>query len=306
MRLIPCILLACSLPALTQAADQRVEAVLRANRAAVGSVPQAGSAVYRYGYSGDGLTGESTKTVDLTTGAYVERLDTGFPHTAEGFDAGTPWTRDVSGANTPEQGGDQARVAVSAAYRNANLWWRQDLGGARIEYVGRETLAGTPADHLLVEPHDGVRGTVTVNAPVADLSDAARGSFSDPNFDGNIGWGFLKQFVVTFDYGHQVMYLDRIAPTPPDVGDFDRSGLWINAAKRGYIVTYVAAGSPAAEAGLHAGDVILALDGRAARAEELSNARELLRARPAGTHVPMLVQGKAGSRRIILTLHNQI
>ncbi|MGB6487351.1 MAG: aspartyl protease family protein [Steroidobacteraceae bacterium] len=612
MRLTTCILLACSLPALACAADGRVAAVLRANQIAVGSVPRAGSAVYRYGYSGDGLTGESTKTVDLATGAYVEHLDTGYLHTAEGFDARTPWTRDVSGANTPEQGGDQARLAVSAAYLNANLWWRQDLAGARIEYVGRETLAGTPADHLLVEPRRGVRfdawfdarthlllqiaepqmffqtrtvfsdyrpdagvmlahsvledpgtgkagyerltlrtvsfgtarpldtyacprtppagvtlahgatstsvpfrllnnhiyvegrvngrgpytfivdtgghtllspkviaeaglratgnapesgagaklsstgfvpvrtisigavemhdqvafatgiytpdiegipvdgmvgfelfrrlivridygrkiltftepghasfsnadiavpfvfythlpfvrgriddipatfdidtgsrseldvtspaviryhlrerypqgvravtgwgvggpsqsyvvrlhsvtlGAVTVNAPVADLSDAARGSFSDPNYDGNIGSGFLKQFVVTFDYGHQVMYLRRIQPTPPDVSDFDRSGLWINAAMGGYIVTYIAAGSPAAMAGLHAGDVILELDGRPARAEELSNARELLRARPAGTRVPMLVKGKSGSRRIVLTLRDQI
>lgn len=612
MRLIPCILLACSLPALAQAADQRVEAVLHANQVAVGAMPEAGSALYRYRYSGDGLTGESTKTVDLTTGAYVEHLDTGFLHTAEGYDARTPWTRDVSGANTPEQGGDQARLAVSAAYRNANLWWRKDLAGARIEYVGRETLAGTPADQLLVQPHGGVGfdawfdarthlllqiaepqmffqtrtvfsdyrrdagvmlahsvledpgtgkagyelltlrgvtfgparplaiyarprtppsgvtlvhgatstsvpfrllnnhiyvegrvngrgpytfivdtgghtllspkvvaeaglramgnapeagagakqsstgfvpvrtisigavemhnqvafatgiytpdiegipvdgmvgfelfrrlivqidygrrvltftepghasfsnagvavpfvfythlpfvhgridgipatfdidtgsrseldvtspavvrfhlhdryrrgvravtgwgvggpsqsyvvrlhsvslGTVTVNGPVADLSDAARGSFSDANYDGNIGSGFLKQFVVTFDYGHQVMYLNRIEPTPPDVGDFDRSGLWINAMKGGYIVTYVAAGSPAAKAGLHTSDVILELDGRQARAEYLSNARELLRARPAGTRVPMLVRGKSGSRRIVVTLRDQI
>ena len=147
---------------------------------------------------------------------------------------------------------------------------------------------------------------MTVNAPVADLSDAARGSFSDPNYDGNIGSGFLKQFVVTFDYGHQVMYLRRIQPTPPDVGDFDRSGLWINAATGGYIVTYVAAGSPAAKAGLHTSDVILELDGRPARAEDLSNARELLRARPAGTRVPMLVKGKSGSRRIVVTLRDQI
>jgi hypothetical protein len=612
MRLIPFILLACSLPTLVQAADERVAAVLQANQLAVGSVPRAGSAVYRYGYSGDGLTGESTKTVDLATGAYVEHLDTGFLHTAEGFDTRTPWTRDVSGANTPEQGGDQVRLAVSAAYRNANLWWRQDRAGARIEYLGRETLAGTAADHLAVEPRDGVPfdawfdarthlllqiaepqmffhtrtvfsdyrrdagvmlahsiledtgtgtagyehltlrtagfgparpldtyarprtpltdvtlahgatsasvpfrllnnhiyiegrvngkgpytfmvdtgghtllspkliaetglhatgnapesgagdkqssngfvpvrtisigavemhdqvafatsiytpdiegipvdgmvgfelfrrlvvridygrkvltfmepghasfqragiavpfvfythlpfvrgridetpatfdidtgsrseldvtsptvvryhlreryprgalavtgwgvggpsqsyvvrlhsvtlGTVTVNAPVADLSEAAHGSFSDPNFDGNIGSGFLKQFVVTFDYGHRVMYLRRIEPQPPDVGDFDRSGLWINAAKAGYLVTYVATGSPAAEAGLHIGDIILELDGQAARAADLSNARELLRARPAGTHVPMLVKGKAGTRRIALTLRDQI
>ena len=612
MRLIPWILLACSFPALAQAADQRVKAVLHANQAAVGSMPEAGAAVYRYGYSGDGLTGESTKTVDLGTGAYVERLDTGFLHTAEGFDTRTPWTRDISGANTPEQGGDPARVAVSAAYRNANLWWRQDLAGARIEYVGRDTLAGALAEHLLVQPRGGVRfdawfdarthlllqiaepqmffhtrevfsdyrresgvmlahavledpgtgeagyehltlrtvsfgparplaayarprspptgvtlahgamstsvpfrllnnhiyvegrvngkgpytfmvdtgghtllspgvvaaaglravgnapeagagakqssngfvpvrlisigavrmhdqvafatgiytpdiegipvdgmvgfelfrrlivridygrriltftlpghasfrnagvavpfvfythlpfvrgridempatfdvdtgsrseldvtspavaryrlrdryprgaravtgwgvggpsesyvvrlrsvtlGTVTVSAPVADLSGAARGSFSDPNFDGNIGSGFLKRFVVTFDYGHQVMYLRRIEPAPPDVGDFDRSGLWINATKGGYIVTYVAAHSPAAQAGLHTGDVIVELDGRPARAEDLSDARELLRARPAGTHVPMLVKGKTGSRRLVLTLRDQI
>lgn len=612
MRLIPCVLLACSLPPLAWAADQRVEAVLHANQAAVGAVPQAGSALYRYGYSGDGLTGESTKAVDLATGAYVEHLDTGFLHTAEGFDARTPWTRDVSGANTPEQGGDQARLAVSAAYRNANLWWRKDLAGARIEYVGRQTLAGAPADHLLVQPRGGVSfdawfdarthlllqiaepqmffqtrtvfsdyrrdagvmlahsvledpgtgqagyehltlrtvsfgpvrpldtyarprtppagvtlahgatsssvpfrllnnhiylegrvngrgpytlmvdtgghtllsprvvteaglramgsapesgagaklsstgfvpvrtisigavemhdqvafatgiytpdiegipvdgmvgfellrrlivridygrkiitftepghvslsdagvavpfvfythlpfvrgriddipatfdidtgsrseldvtspaviryhlrerypqgaravtgwgvggpsqsyvvrlhsvtlGAVTVSSPVADLSDATRGSFSDPNFDGNIGSGFLKQFVVTFDYGHQMMYLRRIEPTPPDVGDFDRSGLWINAAEGGYIVTYVAARSPAAVAGLHAGDVILEIDGRPARAEELSNARELLRARAAGTHVPMLVKVKSGSHRVVLTLRDQI
>jgi PDZ domain/Aspartyl protease len=612
MRLILCILLACSLPAVAHAADERVDGVLRANRVAMGSVPQTGSAIYSYGYSGDGLTGESTKTVDLATGAYVEHLTTGFLHTAEGFDTRMPWTRDISGANTPEQGGDQARLAVSAAYRNANLWWRKDLGGARIEYVARETLAGTPADHLLIYPRSGVRfdawfdarthlllliaepqmffhtrtvysdyrrdggvmlahsvledpgtgnagyehltlrtvsfgparpldtyarpptpptgvtiaggaasasitfrllnnhiyvegrvngggpytfivdigghtllspkvvadaglratgnapesgagekqsstgfvpvrtisigavemrdqvafatsiytpdiegipvdgmvgfelfrrlivridyerkvltftepghasfrnagvavpfvfythlpfvrgridetpatfdidtgsrseldvtspavardhlrqrypkgerevtgwgvggpsqsyvvrlhsvtlGTVTVNAPVADLSNAAGGSFSDSNYDGNIGTGFLKQFVVTFDYGHQLMYLRRIQPPPPDVGDFDRSGLWINAAYGGYVVTYVASGSPAAEAGLQTSDVILELDGRPARAEDLSNARELLRARPAGTHVAMLVKRKTGERRIVVILRDQI
>ncbi|MGA9366330.1 MAG: aspartyl protease family protein [Steroidobacteraceae bacterium] len=612
MRLIPCILLACSLSALAHAADERADAVLRANQLAMGAAPQTGSAVYSYEYSGDGLTGESTKVVDLATGAYVEHLDTGFLHTAEGFDTRTPWTRDVSGANTPEQGGDQGRVAVSAAYRNANLWWRKDLAGARIEYVAREILSGTPADHLRIQPHGGVRfdvwfdarthlllqiaepqmffhtrtlfsdyrreggvmlphsvledpgtgnagyehltlrtvsfgparpldtyarprtplsgvtiadgaasasvpfrllnnhiyvqgrvngrgpytfivdtgghtllspkvvaeaglratgkapesgageklsstgfvavhtisigavemhdqvafataiyspdiegipvdgmvgfelfrrliaridygrkvltftepghasirnagvavpfvfythlpfvhgridempatfdidtgsrseldvtspavarhhlrarypkgeravtgwgvggpsqsyvvrlhsvtlGTVTVNSPVADLSNAVGGSFSDPNYDGNIGSGFLKQFVVTFDYGHQVMYLRRIQPPPPDVGDFDRSGLWINAEHGGYVVTYVAAGSPAAEAGLQTSDVILELNGRPARAEDLSSARELLRARPAGTHVPMLVKGKTGNRRIVVILRDQI
>jgi hypothetical protein len=612
MRLTPCILLACSLPLFAHAADQRVGAVLRANQLAVGSMPKAGCAVYRYDYSGDGLTGKQTDTVDLTTGAYVEQQDLGILHSADGFDARDPWTRDLSGANTPEQGGDRIRVAISAAYLDANLWWRGDRAGAQIEYIGRETLDGTPADHLLVRPSGGARldawfdarthlllqvaepnlffhtrtvfsdyrsvagamlahailedngtgkpgyehltlrsvrfgpprpltayarprtplsgvtladgatstsvpfrllndhiyvegrvngkgpytfivdtgghtllspkviaqtglhaigsapesgagekqsstgfvpvatisiggvalhdqvafataiyspdiegipvdgmvgfelfrrlvvqidygrrmltftepghasfanagvavpfvfythlpfvhgrideipatfdidtgsrseldvtspavsrnrlreryprgvrvvtgwgvggpaesyvvrlhsltlGNVTVNAPVADLSDAAHGSFSDSNYDGNIGSGFLKGFVVTFDYGHQMMYLRRIDPPPSDFGNFDRSGVWINAAKGGYIVTSVAAGSPAAQAGLRIGDVILELDAQPARAAALSSARRLLRTKPAGTRVPMLVKGNGGTRRIVLTLRDQI
>jgi len=610
--LISCILLALGCPAAADAAGSRVAVILHANQLAVGHVPNAGLAVYHYGYSGNGLTGEETRVEDVATGAYIESVDSGILHTADGFDTRTPWMRDASGANTPEEGGDRVRVAVSAAYRNANLWWRSDRAGARIEDLGRESLSGTPTDHLAVQPRGGVRfeawfdvrthlllqvaepelflrarevysdyrrqgkvmlahsvledagageagyerltlrsvsfgparplaifacprsapagvtlangatsisvpfrllnnhiyvrarvngkgpytfivdtgghtllsarviagaglasmgsspesgagekqsslgfvpfrtlsigglemhdqvgfsaeiyqpaiegiavdgmvgfelfrrlivridygrkvltfskpgsrsledagvavpfvfydhmpfvrgqldgipatfdidtgsrseldvtspavirdhlreryahgvlavtgwgvggevnsyvvrlhsislGTVTVAAPVADLSEARHGSFSDPNYDGNVGSALLKRFVVTFDYGHQKMYLQRIEPAPSDVGDFDRSGLWMNAGKDGYVVTSVAAASPAAEAGLKTGDVIIELDGRRAKAEDLSGARELLRTRAAGTSVPMRVKGKAATRRIILTLRDLI
>lgn len=612
MRLNVCILLACSLSGVAYAANQRVDAILSANQLAVGSEPRSGSAVYHYDYSGDGLTGVETQTVDLGTGAYVADLDTTPLHSAEGFDTRIPWMRDVSGANTPQQGGDRVRVAVSAAYRNANLWWRKHRGGARIEYLGRENVSGTSADHLRVQPRNGVRfdawfdarthlllqitephmffptrtvfssyrreagvmvahsmledtgtgtggyqrltlrtmsfgpaqpletyacpgtpltgitlahgatstsvpfrllnnhiyvegrvdgkgpytfivdtgghtllspkviaeagltatgkapesgagekqsstgfvpvktisiggvemhdqvafataiyspdiegipvdamvgfelfrrlivridygrkvltftepehaslenagtavpfvfydhlpfvhgridglpatfdidtgsrseldvtsptvarnhlrerypkgvqavtgwgvggpshsyvvrlrsvtlGNVTVNDPVVDLSDAEHGSFSDPNYNGNIGSGFLKRFVVTFDYGHRMMYLRRIEPPPPDIGDFDRSGLWINAAKGGYVVSSIAAGSPAAKAGLQVGDLIMELNGRPAKARDLSDARELLRAQPAGAHVLMLVRRRTESRRLTVTLRDQI
>jgi hypothetical protein len=610
MRLTPYILLAFSLPALAHAAGSGPDAVLRANQLAVGRMPQSGSAVYRYGYAGSGLTGEETMTQDLATGAYVESVDSGVLHTADGFDTRAPWMRDVSGANTLQQGGDRVRVAVSAAYRNANLWWRADRGGARIEDLGRESLSGVPADHLSVAPRDGVPfdawfdarthlllqiaephqffhsrtvfadyrreagvmlahsiledagvgkagyerltlrgvsfgparslgtyacprtpptgvtlangassvsvpfrllnnhiyvearvngkgpytfivdtgghtllaprvvaqagstsvgsapetgagdkqsslgfalvrtisiggvemhdqvafatevyrpaiegipvggmvgfelfrrlvvridygrkvltftepghaslkdagvpvpfvfydhlpfvqgridglpatfdidtgsrseldvtsptvaryhlhdryprgvravtgwgvggpaksyvvrlrsvtlGAVTVDAPVADFAEDHGGSFTDPNYDGNIGSAFLKRFVVTFDYGHRTMYLKRIEPPPPDTGDFDRSGLWINAARDGYVVTDVAAGSPAAQAGLRNGDVILELDGRRAQAADLAEARALLRMRPAGSNVAMLVKSKTATRRLVLTLRD--
>ena len=64
--------------------------------------------------------------------------DAGGLHNADGYDGKTPWQQDISLAYTRQQGGDRIAVAVSAAYRNANLWWRPDRGGA-VSYVGRET-----------------------------------------------------------------------------------------------------------------------------------------------------------------------
>ena len=53
------------------------------------------------------------------------------------------------------------------------------------------------------------------------------------------------------------------------------------------VVADVAAGGPAAQAGIQVGDVITRLDGTAVRFDRLSDARILLRARPPGTHVRM-------------------
>ncbi|MGH7012383.1 MAG: aspartyl protease family protein, partial [Caulobacteraceae bacterium] len=71
-------------------------------------------------------------------------------------------------------------------------------------------------------------GSVTTPSIVAGLSIQKAGSLSDPNYEGNIGAGILKRFVVTFDYGHRVMYLKPIVGPLTDVGAFDRSGMWIN------------------------------------------------------------------------------
>ena len=128
-------------------------------------------------------------------------------------------------------------------------------------------------------------GDVRLSGPVVGLSDAKKGSFSDANYDGNIGTALLKRFVVTFDYARQMLYLRPIVPIPSDFGTFDRSGLWINAAPAGFVVTAVDTRSPAANAGLTPGDVITALDNEPARMQNLSEARKALRVLPAGTVV---------------------
>jgi PDZ domain/Aspartyl protease len=165
---------------------------------------------------------------------------------------------------------------------------------------------GGPARSYVVRLPSLTLGGVRVDAPVAGLSEDHGGSFSDPNYEGNIGSGFLKRFVVTFDYAHQTMYLRPITPAPVDVGRFDRSGLWINSEPEGYLVTDVASNSPAARAGLQNGDIITRLDGAKPRIDGLSEARSQLRSRPAGTRIAVEFKRNTETHQATLVLADQI
>ncbi len=165
---------------------------------------------------------------------------------------------------------------------------------------------GGPARSYTVRLDRLMLGSVPVSHIAAGLSEARGGSIADPNYEGNVGSALLKRFVVTFDYAHQVMYLRRITPEPPDVGTFDRSGLWINAKNGGYEVTDVAKASAGAEAGITVGDVITAIDGKPVVAEELYAARRRLRDEPVGTKVELSVRRGGETRAVTLVLRDQI
>jgi len=592
------------------ASAPKVETVLAANRAAVGAMPPNGTLSLEYALKQSGLTGTAVHTIDLATGAFVEQSDATVVSEARGFDGRVPWQTEVSGVSTDQLGGDRIPVAVNQAYRNANLWWRADRGGAELTYVGRATIDGRPADHLAVTPRGGRRfeawfdsqshllvrtaepqqffktqttygdyvrvsgamiaqsrtidfgngdptelrlkqasfgparpldaystpkaapsgghieggarsvtlpfrllnnhvyvqaringkgpytfivdtgghtliaprvaaetglkvagagassgagekvgqlgftryreialgavrltdqpafvtdiydpsiegipvdgmvgfelfarfavrmdygaktmtitdfdafdarnagtripfkfydhlpsvdgfiddlparfdidtgsrselditspfvrarnlrgryqpgisaitgwgvggaarsyvvrvpsltlGSVKVSNVVAGLSESRAGSFSDPNYEGNIGSGLLKRFVATFDYSHQAMYLKPLAPPPADAGSFDRSGMWINAANGGFMVEQVSSGGPAEQAGLLKGDLITAINGKPARAEELSDARTLLKTLPAGSTAELKIRRAGQERTIRLRLRDLI
>src|SRR3569623_2128508 len=143
--------------AYSQSAAPSAASVLDANHAAVGDPPATGTAEYHFSHTGSGLTGPAVARFDLATGAYVESQDAGGLHNSDGYDGKTPWQQDISLAYTPQLGGDRLPMAVTAAYRNANLWWRADRGGAAIRDVGRETADGRSMDHLAVTPKGGKR-----------------------------------------------------------------------------------------------------------------------------------------------------
>ncbi len=618
MRHLLAALLACglALPALPahgeDSRDGAIATILAANHRAAGASAATGTVERHYRYTGQGLTGTTEVMFDLATGRYVDRYDTPPVHGASGFDGSTPWMTDISAATTPQTGGDRPAQAVNRAYRLANLWWRPDHAGARIESLGRDkdgdhlrvTPHGgkvfdawfDPSSHQLVrmhevrefhstidehyrdfvkmdgatvprttviddgngaagqqtlilvdaktgparpaadfamprkKPHDwsiggdaaatgevtlpfrllnnhifidvmvngkgpfpffvdtgghailtpstakalgleqegatisggsgektqtsgytkvhalamgaatmsdqtvlildmspipvegfqpggmvgfemfqrfvvridygastitltdparfeprgagtpvpfdfyehmpqvagrfagiparfdidtGSRSEVTLATPyvrthrlrerlrqsiiatdgwgvggpsrsqvgrasslemggitepdvVVGLNLQNKGVFSDANFDGNVGSGFLKRFVVTFDYGHRVMYLKRLARPGADAGSFDRSGMWINLDGDGYAVMDVASGSPAAKAGLAVGDVITRFDGRGSRELSLADARQLLRITPAGTSMELTVRRGKATRTMKLVLRDLI
>jgi hypothetical protein len=136
-------------------------------------------------------------------------------------------------------------------------------------------------------------GRWRMDGVATDLSTQEKGAMASRAVSANLGGGLLKRFTVTFDYGRRLLVLlpGSLPPDPPD-----RSGLWINREKAGaaFRIEAVAAGSPAAAAGLRVGDRVLAVDGRSAPELTLAQARDLLR-RSAGTEVRLRLEGAGGS-----------
>ena len=99
---------------------------------------------------------------------------------------------------------------------------------------------------------------VVASFPVAEHQDPGGVDFRD----GNLGAEILLRFNVTFDYAHRRMFLEpsrRFA----DPFEFGMSGMVFHLqGTHALAVRRVLAGSPAASAGVEAGDVIVAIDGK--------------------------------------------
>jgi len=122
-----------------KAFDGSVSSIVNAERAASGGDiwNERWTLRTEFAYSGQELVGKCWSTIDLKTGAFVDTSELGALKRANGFDGLDAWLQDPSGAVTVQAGGDMHALAVSAAYRNAHLWWRPDGGGAKIAVLSR-------------------------------------------------------------------------------------------------------------------------------------------------------------------------
>lgn len=108
----------------------------------------------QYDYVGQGMTGKVESTADVHTGHFLDSYKIGPVSGAAGYDGTTPWEKDPSGAVTPQKGAS-SYVPVNEAYRDANLWWHPDFGGATVSLAPQKSLNGRTYDVLTVKPANG-------------------------------------------------------------------------------------------------------------------------------------------------------
>lgn len=149
-------------------------------------------------------------------------------------------------------------------------------------------------------------GAVEIPGVVTSLSTQKKGAFASASYQGNIGGGSLKRFIVTFDYANQTMYLKPLPQPVADTGTYDRAGMWINAVADGTEIMGVTANGPAQAAGLQVGDVITAVNGKPAASIPLYDLRRMWRDEAVGTVFKLAVKRGNATHEASLTLRDQI
>ncbi|MEZ5966652.1 MAG: aspartyl protease family protein [Planctomycetota bacterium] len=142
----------------------------------------------------------------------------------------------------------------------------------------------------------GLGGVDFHGVPVT-LATEGDGAFGGGGVDGNLGARLLSRFTVTFDYANKRLVLEKGTDLAAPFRR-DRCGLALDHDGERLRVTAVTAESPAAAAGLRAGDVIAAIDGVEVTSANAPHLRVALQ-QEAGT-VVVLRDGAGQEHRVTL------
>ena len=120
-------------------------------------------------------------------------------------------------------------------------------------------------------------GKLQIDEPVTAFSEDRGGAFGNSQTHGNIGYQILSKFKIFLDYGRERMILEPnasfrnpIGPASPGVAIVAEGSDY-----RMFRITELLEDSPATEAGLKEGDIVMSVDGRRAAELNLTMLHEL-------------------------------
>lgn len=148
-------------------------------------------------------------------------------------------------------------------------------------------------------------GGMLIRNPVTVFSRTAAGQFAASAWEGNIGAAILEKFTIILDYHRNRIILEPNRNFAEPL-EFGRSGMVLMSTDDHYDqfrIEAVADHSPASEAGLRAGDMLVAINGRPARTYTLSEIRSLFQH---ARHCDLVVQREDEVRRTRLELRRLI
>ena len=124
---------------------------------------------------------------------------------------------------------------------------------------------GGPIPTLITRVETLSLGPFSLSHPLAEVGGATAGGFASSRLAGNLGSEILRNFILTFDYPDQALYVAR-SPDFAYAMPYNRTGLGLNMDANGVVtVGRLAPDSAAAKAGLRQGDQLLAVDGHEVR-----------------------------------------
>ena len=200
---------------------------------------------------------------------------------------------------------------VDTGNRNALVLYTPfvDHNGLRAKYAPKVAGVagygiGGPTTAQLTRVASVQIGGVDIANVLTGLSQDTSGALADPFISGNVGGGLLGRFTVTLDYRNRLMYLEKNADfnTGPTG---DRSGLVLVAGRAGIRAIGVLSNTPASEAGIQTGDIIVTVNGTPAGDVGLLVIRALMHG-PPGTLVKLQVSTGSQTRDVTLTLRDYV
>lgn len=136
---------------------------------------------------------------------------------------------------------------------------------------------GGPLKTAMVFAENFQLGELSFSKTLLRLPTSKSRALSLSGVAGTIGMGLLRQFNLVFDYSRQEMVLSPNNAFEQD-RSFDRSGMWISPLDSGeFEIRDVLQGSPAWDAGLRVGHVVIAVDGVSSAQTSVLEVREILK-----------------------------